>query len=336
MRIIYGNKNEQKDITEIVERITWSGDIGQVSRMLEITIPSSSDHFFPKINFGLGVIEVLQMLDDSGQEVFWGYIFNQSKDSQSKTLVAYDPLVYLTKSKLAKNYKNLTAEDITRSVCNHLGVIPGNIVPTRINQNLLALQQTGYETIMMAYTNASKQNGKKYMPRINKGKLDVIEKGTIVAKKELDSREDIMSSQYSESIENMINQIVITDDKGNVINYSSNTEWIKNYGLLQEIYQKEDEKDPNIVAKNMLNDIEREASVEVLGYMDCIAGNAVKIRDSSTGLVGLFYIDNDTHTFENGQHTMSLGLNFKNIMDEMEAQEEEKEETTEVDDEYEE
>ncbi|KNF07174.1 hypothetical protein CLPU_22c00260 [Gottschalkia purinilytica] len=323
MRIIYGNTNEQKDITEIVERITWTGDIKQVSRKLEITIPvSSTDFFFPKVNFGLGVIEVLQMLDDNGQEVFWGYIFNQSKDNQSKTLVAYDPLVYLTKSKMSKSYKNITAEDITRSVCNHLGVIPGNIAPTRINQNLLALQQTGYETIMMAYTNASKQNGKKYMPRINKGKLDVIEKGTIVAKKELDSREDIMSSQYSESIENMINQIVITDDKGNVINYSSNTEWIKNYGLLQEIYQKEDEKDPNIVAKNMLNDIEREASVEALGYMDCMAGNAVKIRDSSTGLVGLFYIDNDTHTFENGQHTMSLGLNFENIMDEKEDKDE--------------
>ena len=69
----------------------------------------------------------------------------------------------------------------------------------------------------------------------------------------------------------------------------------------------------------MLQGIEKTAEIEGLGNIECITGNAVKIKEPYTGLTGLFYINNDEHTWRDGQHTMSLGLSFKNIMDSQEG-----------------
>ncbi|WP_163854642.1 XkdQ/YqbQ family protein [Paenibacillus elgii] len=87
-------------------------------------------------------------------------------------------------------------------------------------------------------------------------------------------------------------------------------------------------KDARAEAEKLLQDVNRVADVELVGNVDMydlIAGNAVQQVESFTGLTGLFYIDSDSHTFENGQHTIRLSLNFKNIMDEHEGEEEKKE-----------
>ena len=58
-----------------------------------------------------------------------------------------------------------------------------------------------------------------------------------------------------------------------------------------------------------------------MGNLQCIAGNGVEVYDQTTGLSGLFWIDNDSHTWENGIHMMSLELNFQNVMDYKESDE---------------
>lgn len=50
-----------------------------------------------------------------------------------------------------------------------------------------------------------------------------------------------------------------------------------------------------------------------------ITGNAVYLIEPFTKQKGLFWIDEDSHTWKNGLHTASLTLNFKNIMREGEA-----------------
>ena len=59
-----------------------------------------------------------------------------------------------------------------------------------------------------------------------------------------------------------------------------------------------------------------------------MTGDGVQVKDTHTGLVGLFYIDSDTHTWEGGNYTIDLELNFKNIMNEVSVGEDEKEEAT--------
>jgi hypothetical protein len=101
-----------------------------------------------------------------------------------------------------------------------------------------------------------------------------------------------------------------------VIGEVSNPDWVKAYGKFQKVYRKEDGVDAVTAARNMLQGIERKGTVEAIGNVDCITGYAVGIKDQYTGLVGIFQIDSDTHVWENGAHTMTLSVNFDEIMDE--------------------
>ena len=88
-------------------------------------------------------------------------------------------------------------------------------------------------------------------------------------------------------------------------------------------------------AKKKLNDRERSASLDGYGDTTCITGYGVTVTDSSTGLKGLFYIDTDSHTWENGEYKIALNLNYKNLMNEVEAgEDEEKQETPYNDNNY--
>jgi hypothetical protein len=158
------------------------------------------------------------------------------------------------------------------------------------------------------------------MPIMQQGKLNIIEKGKTVASYVLSPDSNIQDAAYSESIENMINRVKIYDENKNLIGTVENADWIKLYGVLQDVYTKEADKDAQTVAKNMLKGVEQTASLSgILGCTDCVTGNAVQVKEPYTGLTGLFYIDTDTHTWQDGQYTMDLGLNFQNIMDEKEA-----------------
>jgi hypothetical protein len=315
----------QKDITALAQRYTWSGDYQEAARRLELELTVSSvDTSIPVQVIDLA--DVLLLYNDEGTELFRGYVFKKSKTltGNSLSVTAYDGMIYLIKSELSKVFKDVTAEQVAEAVCQELGVQPGDMAETGISQSFAHLGRTGYEAIMTAYTTAGKHNGKLYMPRMSSGKMNVVEKGAAVAKRTALSSAHVTESTYGEDMESMVNTVVITDDKGNRFGTVSNTEWASTYGLLQKIYQQEQGKDAPTMAKALLQDINREASMEMLGgpdAYDIIAGNAIQIREAYTGLTGLFYIDSDSHTFENGQHTISLTLNFNNVMDEQEADE---------------
>ena len=60
-------------------------------------------------------------------------------------------------------------------------------------------------------------------------------------------------------------------------------------------------------------------TVECLGDLDLISGEAVVVRETSAGAAGLFWIDSDRHQWKNGQYVAKLDLNFRNLMDETNA-----------------
>jgi hypothetical protein len=321
MKVILVNTEGYKDITQLVTSITWSGDYQQAARKLDITVAvSPHDVYLPKVFIGPG--QMLKLQTNDGTELIKSFVFSRQKSYQGTDMqiTAYDGLIYLTKSQMSYNFKNMTAEAITTKVCNDLGIIPGNIISTGIaQQSYLAQGKTGYEIIMTAYTAASKQNGKKYLPIMNNGKLDVIEKGAVTASYVLDNGLNLTNATYSDSLESMVNRVIITDDKGNTVGKVENAEWMKSYGMIQAIYQREQGKDANIIASGMLKGLERKASVDALGNIECITGRAIEIKEPYTGLSGLFFIDSDTHTWQNGQYSMNLTVSFQNMMDEKEG-----------------
>ena len=155
--------------------------------------------------------------DDADNLVFEGNIYSIERDmaKSSVSITAFDHLYVLAKSKTTRKFDNITPEGITRQVCAELGVLVGDIAETGTAVSFIANAKTGYRIIQGAYTEATKVTEKKYHPIMNGAKLDVIEKGTLIEGYTADSAVNMEDSVYKESIENLIDQILVVDEEGN-------------------------------------------------------------------------------------------------------------------------
>ncbi len=305
------------NITDFIPTVNWGGSDGQAARTLEITtLNSPNDNSIDDLKIRLG--DRMKLYNDNNKLLIDAMVYYRERNSETGTVTysGYDELNHFLRGNVTKNFKNVTPEKITEMLCNELKVEMGSIEKTGINiKSLLIDSESAYDAIMKAYTKAYRANGKKYMPIMNGKKLYIIEKGAFIADFVLSDGVNITSSTYSESLEQMVNRVKIYDDNGKIIGEVKNDGWINSYGIFQEVYTKEEGINATIAANKLLTGIDKSASIEALGNTDCISGYGIKIKDKITGLTGVFWIESDTHTWENGIHTMSLDLQFKNIMD---------------------
>lgn len=317
-----GENVDTIDITEAVGSVSWGGSVSQAARTAEITVLNApDDRNIEKLNLNIGAGDTIKLYENN-ENIFIGVVQTAEKLSQNGTVTysCMDLLSHLLKSTGVYNFKNTTAEDITRKVCADFAIETGDIAASKAPIKKLIIDgSTIYDIIMQAYTKASKQTGNLYICRMNGSKLSVEVKGTELESFILAEEYNITNSTYQETIENMVNVVKIYNEKGKQIGEVKQDEWIQKYGIYQQIYKKEKGINEATAAKNMFVGIEKKVSLDGLnGVMNCIAGNAVEVQDKAAGLNGLFWIDADTHTWENGTHIMSLDLNFKNIMDQKE------------------
>lgn len=316
-------EHKGKDITELIQRAEWSGSRLQAARKLSFTYTlSKADVYLPKLDIQCG--ETVYAFDDDGVEFFRGIVFarERSVDASTMQITAYDYLIYLNKSKTTKKFTDILAEDVARQVCKELGVVPGEIAETGVKVSFIADAKTGYEIIMTAYTEAAKTTKGVYMPMMNCGVLDVVEKGTLIEDYTLHAAVNAWGSTYKESIENMVNQVLIVDEQGNRLEYVKNDDWIKSYSMIQDVYKVDPNKNTQEAANKMLKGLARSGSISGLGNYDCTAGYGLMIADEN--FAGQFWIKEDSHSFDGGQHMMKLELEFENLMDTHEADQEKK------------
>lgn len=319
MKILLSNGVKKEDITNFVPAISISGDYMQAARTSNFSVLNSPfDINLPSIDIQLGY--VVQIYEDE-EEIFYGYVFerNKSTDGNAIDIMCYDSGVRITKNKYSYKFSDISPEDITKKLCSDINISVGNLAKTgiTIKRNFLGL--SFYDIIIGSYYQASIKNGKKYIIRFNNNKLNVIEKGDISTAQILQNGNNLLTSNVSESISNMVNSVAVFNENNNLVTTIKNEENIKLYGLMQEYYKVNKDDDYNAKAKSMLKDIERKIQVTNFGNIRCITGNTVVVREPYTGLYGVFYIDSDTHSWKNGIYTNSLVLNFQNLMDEKEA-----------------
>lgn len=314
------------NITQAVTSVSWGGSVSEAARTAEISVISApEDKNIESLKLNIGAGDTIKLYEE-GKLIFLGEVQASRKAGETGTVSysCYDLLNHLLRSTGVYNFKNTTAERITEKVCADLGIKTGSITATKVPLKKMLLDgDTFYDIIMKAYTKAAKQTGKKYICRMDGTKLSVEIKGEKVKDFVLQEGYNITNASYEETIENMVNIVKIYNDKNKQAGVVKNDKHIEKYGIYQETYKKEEGVNAASAAKNMLNGIEKKINIEgINGDLDCIAGNGVKIHDKTVGLNGYFWIENDTHTWENGIHTMSLELSFKNVMDSKEYEEE--------------
>ena len=317
----------QVDITEIVEKVTWSGDLQSCARKLEFSILTTKYTYnVPKID-----IPVMSMVlfYENGKELFRGFVFERTRDnSNSISFVCYDHAEKLNKIEVAYNGKGKTPSSVMKDLLTKYGFSIGSIASSSVKGEKIYMGTKLYNIFMDMYTQQSKKDNKKYMVHALEGKIYCSVKGTTVLSILFEEALNITNSSFKESVSSMVNKVIIVDQEGNTTGSVVEQSDINTYGLFQAIYKEVEGKDSKEEAKSRLQGIEQTCSISGSGDTTCVTGKGVKVKETNTGLVGLFYIDADVHTWSNGQYTVDLELNFKNIMNEVSAGQEEKENTS--------
>ncbi|MCY7486048.1 hypothetical protein [Paenibacillus alvei] len=296
---------------------TWRGSVFSPARTLEFEVPESgSDARFKPNSFKMG--QVVKMFNTSGQMVFMGFIFSQdvSFSRNARHVVAYDHLVYLMKSRGSFNFKKTTLNNVVKVIAQRAGIQVASVSDGGTAINMPPLQSVSfYDAVMKACYLTAQKTGRRYIPLITNGKLNVIRKGYVTVSTKLDHELNIIDSSHQESIESLVNRVSIVSEKGVSLGKIDGVGQ-KQYGIMQDVYVKyKDDKEYKTKAKALLKPIEQRSIVTAIGNLECITGRAIAVVEPFTKLKGKFFIDEDVHTFQNDTHTMELNLNFSNIMD---------------------
>ena len=200
------------DISQLADKITWSGDTKQVARQLAFAVPRmEGDKQLPKVSINEGDPVTLTV---DGKELYYGIIMDVERNVSSHTVsyTALDLLWYVNQSDINHVYSD-TPERITASICAELGVPLGSAAKTGISVYMPCLGKKAYEAIMAAYTAASRRNGNKYIPLMQRDRLQVIVKGTYCG----DGSYNLTEATYKSSLQQLVNRVVVTDKDGKTV-----------------------------------------------------------------------------------------------------------------------
>jgi hypothetical protein len=230
------------------------------------------------------------------------------------SFVAYDNLIYLAKSKMTVKFSQCLISDCITQVCNTLGVMVGNLCEDtkKYKVDMVCDNMSGSEIIKKAMETCKAWTGWKYHIYMadDKGtqKVNVVRADTVIDNFKITDVTNLLTCSHSASIEDMVNQVAIADEHGNITGYIKNAEDISKYGLLQEVYKVDKKQDTATMAKSMLKKVTENSSLSAIGNIQCISGYAVEIQEEQ--LKGKFLISSDSHKISNNNHEMNLTLSY--------------------------
>ena len=253
-------------------------------------------------------------------ELFRGIIMAQTQSHQKKLqFTAYDNGIYLANNKDTFCYENKTASDVFRDCCARFGLPVGEVAKCSYKiPELTKSKTTAFDAIADALSLDFDATGIRHYVASSKGKLSLLTRRENILQWVIEVGQNITSYSYSRSIEDIKTRVKMVSKEGTTVAEKSNAELEKKIGIFQEI----DQPDESLTAAQV-NDLiasimeekgtpERTLTVEAMGIAEVISGIGVYIIIPELGISRTFYVDEDTHTFEDNKHTMSLKLNYAN------------------------
>lgn len=300
-------------IGDYIATATWSGDESQAARKLEFSIAyNPHDTTFNQLNLELGGIIRFSV---DNYHIFEGRLFYRKRSSNSNTydFTAYDSMIYLAKSKIYKLFDKVTVTNAIKQICQEIGVpTASQMLDVLTTVTFIADGMSCTEVFTKLLDLAKADLKKKYAVIFINGGVQIVARGTLIENYIASDAVDVISSDHSESIEDMVNRVRIVDEKGNVVAVAENGDDIKAFGILQHVFKAEPPRqgqpDNMTQAKGMLKRVGTESSVHAIGNIQCITGYSVTVQEEQ--LKGNFYIKADSHTFENNTHMMQLTLEY--------------------------
>ena len=127
---------------------------------------------------------------------------------------------------------------------------------------------------------------------------------------------NLMEAVTTEDATQLVNSVAIYDANGNFLRRTGDDTAQKLLGVMERHITQRENADATAEAKKLLVDgaVQRNVTVNVLGDTALLTGETVVVRESATGLQGVFWIDADVHTWKRGNYYCSLTLNCRNVV----------------------
>lgn len=313
-------KGEQGyDVSRLVEKISWKGRKGSSARTLSVTLIDNDGYKHARSE-----IDVEQghqcLFSYNGTELFRGIIMKQTQ-SERKMLefTAYDNGIYLANNKDTFTYENKTASEVFRDCCTRFGLPVGEVAKCSYKiPELTKSKTTAFDAIADALSLDFDATGIRHYISSEKGKLNLLTRRENIMQWVIEVGQNLSTYSYTRSIEDIKTRVKMVSKEGTTIAEKSNSALEGKIGVFQEI-DKPDESLTTAQVNDLIDSMleekstpERTLSVEAVGIPEVISGIGVYIIIPELGLSRTFYVDEDTHTFEDNSHRMSLKLNYAN------------------------
>ena len=299
----------------IFETVEWSGSIKTSCRVLEVT------YLKDEAKFELG--QEIEFIVD-GKKVFIGKIFkiSQNTEEETNTIKAYDNAIFLNKNNFIENYYNIPPSNIAKNIIGKLKLGVGKLPSDKTKCTFPALDRTGYEIILMAYKLQAAKDNKVYSIVSENNKISVVEQGTLIPDFSLTSSTNIRQAKYSESIEEMINKVVLyetVDGESKPIGIKENSDDISKYGVFQRVQEQDKNNEAYLQVNNILKGIQESSDLTVDGDIRLMSGFSVPIKIKTLSKLNLtFLIETDRHIWTSNDYITQITLAFENVMNDVE------------------
>lgn len=306
-----------RDLAQLVQSITWSGSDQETARALScsVAVPRDGSVEPPQLEEGAGLTFRVQ-----GTPLFTGPLLAATTTTLSAVvdLTALDNGRFLVGNDGWYQFKDTAPEQAAAAVCGDFGIPVAGLAPGGATVSRKFPGVALDKIIRTMYAMAGEQTGKRFLVRFTgAGALEVVEKPSS-ATVEIQSTMGVTNTW---DISKLQNSVAIYTDTGALVRRVEDQSSIGLNGRLEHVITQRGDEDAGPEAQAWLEDhgLQQTLTVETLGDTRLISGNAVKLRDTGSGVSGLFWIESDTHTWKNKQYLTKIKLNFRNLADDSAA-----------------
>lgn len=325
----YHSDKEYADISQIVTSVQWTGENATIHRTAEITLQNTANFKNRHVTIEEGKWVIFSF---KGKEMLRGMIIATNMNSQGiASFTVVDNAWYLVKNSDVRIYRSKRADQIVRETCISFGINIGSLANTGFVLSKMAYPEgeSLRNIFIQAITETSRKNKRKFSFKSVKGKLSLYERKTQITQWNIEDGITLTEASTSRSIEELYNSVKIianTQDGAQVIGKFKNGSSISKYGLMQTVETYEGDN-PTTSALNAQAStlvglksgvVKTLTTGSVIGQATAISGSSIYCYNKLTGLIGGYYIVNDSHMFDsNGNHSMSLTLSTTNDLPKM-------------------
>lgn len=307
------------EVTNSVVSVKWSGKKSDCARRLDLVFASDINGSIP---VPCEVMDIAYLYGDKGL-LFQGRIWSRTKKTAvaSLEITCFDDGYYLKKCDAFYKFSGKTPKEIVSKIASDYNIKLGDVLaPTnKITRNYIGVSL--YKIIQDAYTRAKNKNNVQYQIVYNGDKLCIRKRGNVNNEYRVESEKTLSSADVKESAEGVVTRVKIYSSSGNFVKNVDDANGLKEFGLITKILTQSADDNRTDEAKEILkeNTFKQTISVTALGDESCKTGDGIYVKEPVTGVTGLFYIDEDIHQWSKGCYTNKLILNFKNLMESVNA-----------------